>query len=179
MDPYSRNQPRKGPGLSPWHIVTIVALIAAIAVGLYFLFERIPEPSRPIAVKPGDQARAIITQIKDQGDLANLDDTFSKAQAFIDSGRLTDAHLLLFYAARKGHPSSARLLGGMYDPITHSSTSSIMDEPDVAQAYKWYKKAIEGGDRTAEIRLEALKVWVERKASEGNEQAKSLLEQWR
>lgn len=179
MDPYSRNQPRKGPGLSPWHIVTIVALIASIAVGLYFLFEKIPEPSRPLAVKPGDQARAIIAQLKLTRDVSNLDEAFGKAEGFLDSGRLTDAHLLLFYGARKGHPASARLLGGMYDPITHSSTTSIMDEPDAAQAYKWYTKAVEGGDRTAEIRLEALKVWVERNANDGNEEAQLLLERWR
>ena len=179
MDPYSRNHPKKAPGLSPWHIVTIVALIVTIAFGLYFLFEQVPEPSRPVAVKPGDQARAMIAQLKQSRDAASLEQAFSKANEFLDSGRLTDAHLLFFYGARKGHPASARLLGGMYDPITHSSTTSIMDEPDAAQAYKWYAKAAQSGDRTAEIRLEALKLWVERNANEGNEEAKLLLERWR
>ena len=179
MDPYSRNQPKQAPGLSPWHIVTILALIASIAFGLYFLFENVPEPPRSAVEKPGDRARAIIAQIKQTRDAASLEEAFGKAEGFLDSGRLTDAHLLLFYGARQGHPASARLLGGMYDPITHSSTTSIMDEPDAAQAYKWYAQAAQSGDRTADIRLEALKVWVERAANDGNDEAKLLLERWR
>lgn len=172
--------------LSPLSVIVVAALAAVIGVVVFLLVEQpMDEPHRPQpvaapehAAKPGAQARALIAQIKAQGVNPDLDAVFARAEQFVASGELTEAHLLLFFAARKAHAPSARVLGGMSDPMHHSQTSSIMDKPDFVQAHKWYKQAAGAGDQVAKLRLDVLKLWVERAAQQGNEQARQLLTQW-
>jgi TPR repeat protein len=109
----------------------------------------------------------------------DLDEAFNQARSFSDSGKLTDAHLLYFYAAREGHPASATQLAQMYDPTRYSSATSIMDEPDPGQAYKWYRRAADAGDRTAQQMLTELRRWVEQAAKGGDVEAEQLLLGWK
>jgi TPR repeat protein len=53
-----------------------------------------------------------------------------------------------------------------------------MDEPDLAQSYKWYKIAADAGDPVALERLSELKILVELAASSGDEEAEMLLLNW-
>ena len=92
---------------------------------------------------------------------------------------LADAHLLHFFAAREGYAPSALVLGSTYDPKHHSETVSLIEEPDPAQAFKWYMKAAEGGEPVARERLDELREWVERAAREGDPGARRVLMQWR
>jgi len=177
--------------LSIWSILALIIITFIIAAGLYFLFEnqdqfqppgQVKIPQQPttevIQRNQQSQGRAIIARLKAQRQKPDLDDVFRQAEAFILKGQLEDAHLLLFFAARLGHPMSARTLGSMFDPNHHTSSTSLMDEPDLAQSYKWYKIAADAGDPVALERLSELKILVELAASSGDEEAKMLLLNW-
>lgn len=184
--------------LSIWSVLALIIITFIIAAGLYFLFETQEQlqPSNPVATaqppaverqptvelspkRPQSQARSIITKLQSQDEKPDLDQVFRQAETFISNGQLEDAHLLLFYAARLGHPMSARALGSMYDPNYHNPSTSLMDEPDLAQSFKWYKIAADAGDPVALERLNELKILVELAASSGDEEAKMLLLNWR
>jgi hypothetical protein len=181
--------------LSLWNVLAIIVITLAIGVGLFILLEDQPEqlislqkPQRPTPQpstgiseqrqKPGNAARALIAQIKASKTSPQLDDIFAKAQEFNSTGQLEDAYLLLFYAARLGHIPSAGVLGGIYDPNHFNESKSIIDEPDLTQAYKWYKIAADSGDDIAANRLAQLKIAVEKAADKGSEEAKALLLKW-
>ncbi|MEN8131264.1 MAG: hypothetical protein ABFS45_13935 [Pseudomonadota bacterium] len=187
---YNRgDQPRQ---LSIWSVLLLVVITLAIAAGLYFLFEsqqrlqpnvatspiRQQSSSKP-QPRPGDLARSMIAELKAQDiKIHDLDRVYKRAEIFIAEGQLDDAHLLLFFAARKAHPMSARVLGGMYDPNHLNSSTSLTKEPNLTQAYKWYKIAADAGDQIAAQRIEKLKDLVEHAAIRGNEEAKVLLLMW-
>lgn len=162
--------------------MTLIALLAvAVAVALFLVSRPMPGPQieQGRSERPGDEARALIEGIRQGGQKPDLEPVYRRAERFIGDGKLTDAHLLLFFAARRGHVLAARELGGMYDPIYFSTATSIMDEPDPAQAYKWYRRAADGGDEIARMRLLALKAWVEQAARQGDEGARLLLMAWK
>ncbi len=96
----------------------------------------------------------------------------------IYEGDIADAQLLYFFAAREGHGPSAFVLAGLYDPVGFDANTSLMDEPDGFQAFKWYSAALEAGEEEAAGRLVALKAWSKKAAAEGNEDASHLLLQW-
>lgn len=173
--------PEDRAGLSPWRAAAIILLAVAVAVVLFLVSRPTPSPhtEQGHVDRPGDRARALIDGIRRGGQEPDLESVYRRAERFIADGKLTDAHLLLFYAARRGHILAARELGGMYDPIYFSTATSIMDEPDPAQAYKWYRRAAEGGDEIAQVRLLALKAWVEQAAAQGDEGARLLLMAWK
>lgn len=179
--------------------ILITAVILLGSVGAYYLLRdetkpppeaqgpvrQLPDsharptlPSQPAQTQPGDQARMIIEKLRQQEGTLDLSAVYAEADRFRAAERPVDAHLLHFFAARAGHAPSARLLAEMYDPIYFSSSSSVMDEPNPAQAVKWYRKAIEGGDELAKTRLEGLKVWVEKVAQQGDPEAQRLLMLW-
>ena len=189
------NRSRRQQQLSIWNVLVIIVITLVIGIGLYILFEDQPgtttqrykskDPTQQREAeelaqryKPGEAARNIIAQIK-AGELSSdLGYIFTRAQEFSAENRLEDAHLLLFYAARSGHVPSARLLGGMYDPNNYEPAKSIIDKPDLTQAYKWYKIAADSGDEVAKDRLAKLKVTVKEAADKGNEEAKILILKW-
>jgi TPR repeat protein len=176
--------------LSTWQVAVIAILAVVIAVGAYFLFKGegsdsslFRQPATSIAPPteggvPGEAARRLIRDARAGGGVPDVSRLFPIAIGFQRDGRVTDAHLLLFYLARAGHAESARLLAEMYDPLYYSSAASIMDEPDPEQAWKWYSQAARGGDAIATERLVALRDWTEDAAAQGNEQAEKLLFQW-
>jgi len=144
------------------------------------------EPSVPHGATPdqptrsdGDQAREIIAELNKAAPELRTNRAYAHAEAFQDTGRLADAYLLYFYAARQGDPSSALVLGSMADPALYNAKSSFLDAPDKGQAYKWYRVAADRGNATAVERLAALRKRVEADAVTGDEQARRLLLQWR
>ncbi|MGD2083175.1 MAG: hypothetical protein PVF91_09425 [Chromatiales bacterium] len=137
-----------------------------------------PSPERAPA-REGDRARALIAELRQSPSDTAVSRAYAQAEAFRDAGKLADAYLLYFYAAREGHAASALALGTMADPEFHSQADSFLDEPDVAQARKWYLMAAEQGDATARGRLAALEGRVEAAAAAGDLRARRLLLQWR
>lgn len=129
--------------------------------------------------RPGDEARALVARIRSGEQPYDLDAVAATAAEYQADGRLADAHLLYFFAAREGHAPSAMILGSMYDPVHYREVQTLMDEPDPVQAQKWYEIAAHGGEQEAEARLDALKAWAEERAQAGDESARRLLLGWR
>jgi hypothetical protein len=126
---------------------------------------------------PGDEAREKIRAYRLAGGMA--DEAFQEGARQLARGRGVDAYLLYFYAARQGHRAAALALGTQADPAYHDPTLGFAEQPDVTQAFKWYRKAAIEGDQTAQERLTSLQSRVEREASQGNEQAQRLALLWR
>lgn len=103
---------------------------------------------------------------------------YARAQAFHAEGKLADAQLLYFFAARGGYAPAAFDLATFYDPNHFSTQSSLMKEPDPYQAYKWYRQSLQLGIHDAEARLAKLYVWTEGAADSGDMKAEQLLMLW-
>lgn len=174
-------------------LAAIAAAIVLIVLVIYALYPEpepepvpAPKPTRPLeTVAPaeseeqrGDTAREIIDTLKAAPDTIDYAEGYSRAQEFRAAGRLADAQLLYFFAARGGHAPAAFILATFYDPNHHSQESSLMEEPDPFQAYKWYREAEDAGYEDAAARLAELKAWAEDAAQSGDSAAERLLLQW-
>jgi hypothetical protein len=171
-------------------VLLAVAVVAIVALLAFFMFrpkpEPIPEPGRPLeAVEPaetaeerGDTAREIIARLRANDDGPDYAEALARAQEFRADGRLADAQLLYFFAARGGHAPAAFDLATLYDPNHHTAKSGIVAEPDPFQAYRWYVAAYDAGDDRASERLDALHAWAESAGQSGNDDAEQLLLQW-
>jgi len=173
-------------------IIAAAAVVVIVLAVVWLSPEPAPEPvpapgpARPLetvepaesAVERGDTARDVINELEAGGDGADYAEAYRRAEAFQAQGRLADAQLLYFYAARGGHAPAAFTLATFYDPNHHSQDASLMDEPDAFQAYKWYRAADAAGDERAATRLDELRAWAEEAAASGNAEAERLLLQW-
>lgn len=173
-------------------VVAVLALLAIILAIVWLRPEPEPEPvpapasTRPLeTVEPaespaerGDSARDIISALEAAADSVDYAEAYRRAEEFRSEGRMADAQLLYFYAARGGHAPAAFSLATFYDPNHHSPDSSFMDEPDPFQAYKWYSEAAEAGHENAATRLDELRAWAEQAAAAGSADAERLLLQW-
>src|SRR5690606_35830469 len=104
-----------------------------------------------------------------------LDRAFAEAEAFRAEGKLPDAHVLYFFAARQGHGRSAFELASIYDPLHFVPDNSLMDDPDPFQAFRWYTTAREAGIAEAADRLDALRRWATDAAANGDAEAERVL----
>ena len=109
----------------------------------------------------------------------DLDTVFRKAGESLKRGRIADAHLLYFFAARRGHAPAAFVLAGIYDPVRFDKDRSLLGRPDPLQALKWYRVAAEQGDGEARARLKSLESWVDARARAGDAEAERLRLSWR
>lgn len=178
---------------SPRMIITIAAAVIAVsivALAVYLFYpepepEPVPAPGRPIeTVEPaesgeerGDSARDIIDSLSASDDV-DYAEAYARAEEFHADGRLADAQLLYFFAARGGHAPAAFALATFNDPNHYSAQASLMDEPDPFQAYRWYRTAREAGHDEADARLAELRTWAEAAAGDGDAEAERLLLQW-
>ena len=176
-------------------LLYIAAAATAIVIVVYLLY---PEPVAPPVPAPatgperpletvapaeteaerGDTARDIIDSLSNTDGEVDYAEALARAREFQADGRLADAQLLMFFAARGGHAPAAFALATSYDPNHHSGTASLMEEPDPFQAYRWYRAARDAGQAEAEERLSNLKRWAEDAAEGGNDEAERLLLQW-
>jgi len=101
-----------------------------------------------------------------------------QARSLRAEGKLADAQLLYFFAARGGYTPAAFELAGLYDPLHFDASTSLMDKPDPFQAFKWYQQASQAGEAQADVRLEELRVWAQQAAEAGDLDAEQLLLQW-
>lgn len=125
----------------------------------------------------GDAARDFISMTRQNA--GSPDALFAQANDSRQSGQLVDAHLLYFEAARQGHGAAAMVLARQADPAYHSATDSLLDEPDIIQARKWYLVAAGNGEKAASELLEKLHQTVIAQAAGGDPQAGHLLLQWK
>ena len=142
----------------------------------------IAAPVAPAGVhtdRPGEEARALIAAMRAPNAEEDLDTVFRKAGESLKRGRIADAHLLYFFAARRGHAPAALVLAGIYDPMRFDKDRSLLGRPDPLQALKWYRVAAAQGDGEAEARLKSLEAWVDARARDGDAEAERLRLSWR
>ncbi|MES9970037.1 MAG: hypothetical protein ABW092_08365 [Candidatus Thiodiazotropha sp.] len=126
----------------------------------------------------GGPARSLISRLRsgetrfDPQQILNQVDTYQK------EGMLTDAYLLLFYAAREGDGMAAFSLADMHDPNHFSKGNPLLEKPDSYQAHKWYSVAAGKGIDEANERLRSLKRTTEALAKKGDLAAQRLLLNW-
>jgi TPR repeat protein len=125
-----------------------------------------------------ETARDLISKLR-SGKLAlSSAELIEKSQQFTQQGRLTDAYLLLFYAARGGDGQAAFALASLYDPQHFQEGNTLLEKPDVYQAHKWYTEAAKHQIAGAQERLSALRIEIERQADSGDPSAQRLLLNW-
>jgi TPR repeat protein len=124
-----------------------------------------------------EDAREFIADIR-EANPESYSAAFARAEEYQEDGRLADAQILYFYAARGGHPDAEFKLAEINDPNHHASATSMLAEPDAYQAYKWYRAALEHGSPRAQDRLDALHDWAMKAAAQGNSEAERVLLQW-
>ena len=129
--------------------------------------------------RPGEEARALIATMRAPNAEEDLATVFRKAGESLNLGRIADAHLLYFFAARRGHAPAALVLAGIYDPVHFDKDRSLLGRPDPLQALKWYRVAAEQGDGEARARLKSLESWVDARARAGDAEAERLRLSWR
>lgn len=177
---------RQSGAMSTQSLIILVVIMAIALIGTYFWFSRSPAPPvdsgiyAPVTTpeERGDVARDLIEEIQSNPEGVDYADAFEQARQYQADGRLADAQLLYFFAARGKYAPAAFELATMYDPLHFSSENSLMDKPNASQAFKWYKAARDGGNELAPTRLEELKTWVENAASDGDIEAEQLLLRW-
>ncbi len=136
-------------------------------------------PAGAEADRPGEAARALIAAMRAPNAEEDLDTVFRKAGESLKLGRIADAHLLYFFAARRGHAPAAFVLAEIYDPVRFDRDRSLLGRPDPVQALKWYRVAAAEGDGEAQARLKSLESWVDAKARAGDAEALRLRLSWR
>ena len=77
----------------------------------------------------------------------------NRGMEYLRSGDFSSARLLLKRAAEAGSPGAALMLGATFDPLFLPRLRANGIEPDVAQARRWYERALELGADGASQRL--------------------------
>lgn len=126
---------------------------------------------------PGGYARQLIAEARQQGQ-PDLQALFVAAFEQHIAGRLEDAYLLYFFAAREGHAEAAMRLAEEADP-KHFRAGGIYDRADEIQAHKWYQVARDAGHSDAENALNQLRTRIEKAAAAGDERAHRIMLQWK
>jgi TPR repeat protein len=102
----------------------------------------------PVAVAVAPPARRI-----DSDELAAL---MTRAKAFLASGDISPARLLLERAAEAQEASAALMLAQTYDPTVLGTQDIRNITPDPALARSWYQRAAQLGSVDAQRRLSQL-----------------------
>ncbi len=126
----------------------------------------------------GENARSVISDLKRQDKAPNMEVLFHQAEQYHAAGNPTDAYLLYFYLAKKGHGPSAMALAVTSDPIYYTRSGALNSKPDPFQAFKWYRHAVKAGVPQAQQNLDKLKENIEAVALSGDRSAQRLLLQW-
>jgi TPR repeat protein len=185
-----RNSERRS---GPWRLILVVAFLTLL--GVLLVPGESPQEPAPTSSndtganepsllqdadpekRPGETARRLIAESRASTG-PGLDRIVETARDMQGDGALTDAYLLLFYAAREGHTGAALALAEQADPAHRDPGNSVYESADLAQAHKWYEMAAERGNSTARQRLAALERRVEALARSGDEQAQRLTLMW-
>lgn len=161
-------------------VAAAIVLVAVLAL-LFYPSATVPPDGRVVTdADRGDRAREEIAAVRERSEDAPVDyqEAFASAEAHREAGRLADAQVMYFFAARNGHARAAYRLGEAYDPVRHDPGTSLVSEPDASAAYRWYAQALDGGVTEATERLDALRDWAESQAQAGNFEAEQLLVRW-
>ena len=134
-------------------------------------------PDEP-ALSDGATARRLIADLRSGKQSLGPAEMVQQADSYQQAGHLTDAYLLLFYAARQGDGEAAFALASLHDPNHFVPGSSLLESPDSLQAYKWYSQAAAQKIPQAQQRLQDLHSTLEKQATAGDPAARRLLLNW-
>ena len=126
----------------------------------------------------GAAARQLISELRNGRKKLGMGEVVRRALSAQEVGRVTDAYLLLFYAARQGDAQAAFALASLYDPNHFSPGIGLLEAPDSLQAYKWYRFAASQQVPNANQRLQALHETIKKQATAGDPMARRLLLNW-
>ncbi|MCU7797158.1 MAG: deoxyribonuclease [Candidatus Thiodiazotropha sp. (ex Myrtea spinifera)] len=144
--------------------------------------DAVPQPSEMPPenqhLPEGAAAREIIADLRSGSITLNESEMLHQAQTYQQAGALSDAYLLLFYAAKQGGGQAAFDLASLHDPNHFSAGSSLLQAPDTFQAHKWYSRAASQNIPQAEARMQALRSATEKQAETGDMAARRLLLNW-
>jgi hypothetical protein len=126
-----------------------------------------------------EDARSLIKKLQNGEKKMSENNILEQAEHYTNSGRLSDAYLLLFYAAREDNGPAAFALASLYDPNHFQPGNELLESPDSYQAHKWYLIAEKSQVKDARKRLEALRSTIEKQALSGDSTAQRLLLNWR
>lgn len=110
-------------------------------------------PAGTAAQPPASPAKSLPIRQLDREEIADL---MRRGEAFIATGDLASARLVLQRAAEGGDPRAALTLAGTYDPIVLEKLGIQGFASDIAAARTWYERAKEFGSAEAPRRLEML-----------------------
>lgn len=140
-----------------------------------------PDKATPVAPVPAlSQAR---THLQGSADPAQSLALARSLQQQADAGTDTAAQkadavfLLVEDAAQKGNAEAMFLLGSYFDPVDKAPKGSIQSDPQ--QALRWYNQAKSAGQSAVDPALTALRDWAEKAAAQGNQEARTLLQNWK
>ncbi len=139
---------------------------------------RIAASSTDKGLLDGESARALISRLRSGDASYSPEQLLEQITTYQNDGRLTDAYLLLFYAAREGDGTAAFSLASMHDPNHFSEGNPLLEKPNAYQAHKWYIAALDKGVAKAQERLRMLKKSTEEQAKKGDLAAQRLLLNW-
>src|SRR6266699_3792987 len=105
------------------------------------------------AQPPASPAKTFAIRQLEREEIADL---MRRGEAFIASGDLASARLVLQRAAEGGDPRAALTLAGTYDPIVLEKLGIQGFASDIAAARSWYERAKEFGSAESMRRLEML-----------------------
>ncbi|MCU7811538.1 MAG: hypothetical protein KZQ77_09905 [Candidatus Thiodiazotropha sp. (ex Notomyrtea botanica)] len=135
-------------------------------------------PSENQHLPEGAAAREIIADLRGGSITLSETEMLHQAQTYHQSGALSDAYLLLFYAAKQGGGQAAFELASLHDPNHFSPGSSLLQAPNTFQAHKWYSKAASQNIPQAKVRMQALRSTTQKQAEAGDMAARRLLLNW-
>ncbi len=163
----------------------IAAAVVIVGAGIGYALYRATTPAPPVKgpAAPSSEARAedarqYIAKLQ-SADHVDYDAAVERAKRFQTEGKLADAQLLYFFAARNGNGQAAFALARMNDPVGFDPKASLLAKPAPFQAFKWYTVARDQGVQGAAQRLEQLHTWAEQAAGNGDQQAEQLLLEWK
>ena len=105
------------------------------------------------AAAPPPRAKSAAFRQLDRDEIADL---VRRGEAFVATGDLAAARLLLQRAAEAGDARAALTLAGTYDPIVLEKLGLMGFASDIGMARRWYERAREFGSAEALRRLEML-----------------------
>jgi TPR repeat protein len=183
-------------------IIVVIGLLCGVGAGYYFLYHQPPEVTPPQVdseekplprmanLPPPAADRAVLHEpdyppdapALEQARRALRDGITPEAAVALAAGlpecpeRADAAFLLLEHAAESGHADAAFAVARYYDP-TDSLPSGTLRKSE-ANAYEWYRVALDSGRRDAAERLRTLRTLVRKRADQGDWEAKQLLKSW-
>lgn len=108
----------------------------------------VPEDARP----PSRSARPLLTE--------ELRNVLSQGDKFMREGDLLGARILYEQAATTGSLEAFLAMGRSFDPSYIENLPLETGKPDPAQAFEWYKRALDGGMDAAKVKIENLTQWL-------------------